>query len=312
MRSRTMWLPLALLISSAVSIPARAVVEAYEIVSATTATDSAGTKTAEVECPPDTLLLGGGALVFGSAANKALVASQPLLDFSSGQAIGWEVEANEVFADATSWAIQASAACGNVPGLERVGDATVSDSSTLKDLVVECPVGKRAISGGFEIGGATAGISFYQSAPDDLGAPGFPLGWQFGAIETVATDSNWSLRGQVLCADLDALLFQAATAQQRNEQFRELTLECPAGYVALGGGGRLGGAIVDWIDTSAPVFSGTSWRVGFQRPTSQLGQNSSTLSYRVVCPEPTAALQGLLALASVVGLGRRRNAWKRG
>ena len=308
-RKAVRWLSILLLASSVSPGVARAFVEDYEVVSASTSSDSSASKSVEVECPLDTSLLGGGAGMFGSIGNKGLVASQALLDFGSGDAVGWAAEAREVVADTSTWSLSVFAICGDVPGLERVGDSTGSDSSRVKDVDLLCPPGKLAISGGFEVEGASQGITIFASTPED-GGTGVPLGWTVSAIETIATESNWSLRAQALCADVDALLFRTFTGDGSFERARSARLFCPAGYVPLGGGGELGGSIVDWITSSYPFASSESWLVSFQRQSGETA--NSRLDYRVVCPEPRMAMQGLVALATLVARRRRRYPAKRG
>ena len=60
------------------------------------------------------------------------------------------------------------------------------------------------------IGGGSAGVAMFGSIPEKDAAGG-PIGWRVGAVEYLATSNNWNIEAQVLCADLDVLLFEAST-----------------------------------------------------------------------------------------------------
>jgi hypothetical protein len=291
MRLRSTICLLAALLAAA---PATATVSDYEIVSGSTPSDSTSPKSLDVLCPVGTTPLGGGGLISGNITGKALVTSQVLIDLGSGDAIGWTVQMQEMLPSANNWSLVVRAACASVEGAERVGGATASDSNSSKSLDLACSAGKVAIAGGYEIGGAADGVGVHRSAPM-LDAFDAPIGWRLGAYEFVDTAGNWSLRGHVLCADLDVFLFHASTRPD-NIAIRGATLECPAGYVATGGGASLSGTVQDWISSSAPAsFDGSSWSTTNQRD--PLDTADSTLAYDILCPEPAAPWA--VALASL-------------
>jgi hypothetical protein len=168
-----------------------------------------------------------------------------------------------------------------------------------------CPDGKVALSGGFLIGGAASAIALYGSYPYDGLGSFTPLGWTFRAFEVISSEDNWSLFGDLICADTDALLFQAAPSATSADEFRGGALFCPAGYVATAGGAQHAGLRLDWITSTHPSsLSREAWSLRLQRLSGETEPTSHT--YAVICPEPGASALAALAIASVIGLGWQR------
>ena len=90
--------------------------------------------------------------------------------------------------------------------LEGVTDITISDSSVQKSREVNCPVGKKAISGGAAIFGTTQNVDLDSSSPkyNSGGTSGTDLvGWRASATEnTDGQAGDWSLRVYALCANV--------------------------------------------------------------------------------------------------------------
>lgn len=277
---------------------ARAQVFDYGVELATSSSGSESAKVSQVECPLGTEPLGGGGSVFGSFLGKSLLASRPLVE--SGEAIGWEVIAQEIIPATASWGLQSFAICGNVSGLERLTDSSSPSSSLLKTLELTCPPGKRAISGGFALNGATDSVAVFRSFPVLDEVSNESIGWSVSAYEPFPTEDVWSVDVQVACADLDVVVVRASGSNS-NEPSREMTTYCPGRSVALGGGGRMAGVIADWISDASPPTNGTSWTVVFQRDSADV--SDATPSGAVVCPEPDGAV---LALAALLGTRRVR------
>jgi hypothetical protein len=122
-------------------------------------------------------------------------------------------------------------------------------------------------------------------------------------LEYVATSGDWRIRGELYCADLEVLPMHARVSSV-SEQSTDLEIDCPAPYAVLGGGARLGGAVVDWIDTGYPDPSGESWSQSYQR----LPSNTNGVSFEIfaICPEPGALALGGTALAALIAVPRRR------
>ena len=86
-----------------------------------------------------------------------------------------------------------------VSGLETVGASSGFDSTTPKTVVVRCPAGKRVVGGGAAAWGRamisiTEGIALSASHPLEDGA------WIAAAHEIDATEEDWFLRANAVCA----------------------------------------------------------------------------------------------------------------
>jgi len=87
-------------------------------VTATSALDSATTKTATAACPAGKRALGGGGVVTfgvggGTPADLALFRSEPTVD-GGGNPTGWIAGGNETDAVAGTWSVTAVALCATV------------------------------------------------------------------------------------------------------------------------------------------------------------------------------------------------------
>jgi hypothetical protein len=81
-------------------------------------------------------------------------------------------------------------------GLELVSVVSAQDSSSPKVLLVNCPVGKRAVAAGYRLTGAAVNAGnvevteFYASSATQ---------WTARAIETTAVGTSWMLTAQAAC-----------------------------------------------------------------------------------------------------------------
>ena len=284
---------------------AAAWVDDYEIVSEVSVSSSGSPKTVEATCPLGTALLGGGTATLGEDDGVSLITSEPLVD--AGEVVGWQSSAREMIPNAGDWEVRSSAICGNVPGLERVTNASPLTSASPKDVEVFCPAGKLAISGGFDLDGSTTDVALYTSAPILDDESNEPIGWSVTAFEVFPTDGLWSVDVQVLCADLDVVVTRGSSGPS-NERPRSLTMYCPGRTLPLGGGSSLILSVSDWIASSGPSLSSSAWMARYDRDAADTGE--SLLSAMVVCPEPDHALIPVAALASR-SLARRRERARR-
>jgi hypothetical protein len=85
-----------------------------------------------------------------------------------------------------------------VIGGQVVSSQSESNSAGLKQLTVNCPAGKRAISGGADAStGASAPVAVTRSRPSSDGS-----GWQAEGAEIQSTSANWQLTAFVFCATI--------------------------------------------------------------------------------------------------------------
>jgi hypothetical protein len=275
----------------------------YSTPTATTPHDSVGIKSEQVECPVGTALIGGGAWIGGDITyQRALISSSTLYDLDTGDPIGWAARAMEVETDANGWNLTVRAICGHARALERATEETASNSNDTKALIVECPAGKSPISGGFALHGTLFGPVVTTSAPAVDVDTREAYGWAVSAREAEPTDSNWSVSGEVICADADVTLIRAVSGPSLVLLERDLVLVCPAGTLPMGGGAQVLGS-AEWI--SASYFeSSIAWRVGVTRLASD--PTPTRLEGYALCPEPVATLAFGAALGALA-LARRRS-----
>jgi hypothetical protein len=82
-------------------------------------------------------------------------------------------------------------------GLESVTAVSAQDSSSPKVVLINCPAGKRAISGSARVTGTAANngdVVVTESFPSSASQ------WTVRAVETTAVMPSWMLTGQAFCA----------------------------------------------------------------------------------------------------------------
>ena len=78
-----------------------------------------------------------------------------------------------------------------VSGWETVNSTSANDSSNSKQVIVNCPAGKKVVGGG---GNASGGYAFlFVSQPVASG------GWGVVATESPTTSANWTLTAYAIC-----------------------------------------------------------------------------------------------------------------
>lgn len=86
---------------------------------------------------------------------------------------------------------------GKLTGVLRIQNNSDFNSDFSKDVIIECPPGKVATGGGYNINGGGPNIVVRTNAP--LGV--FPTSWGVSAHEITPTDLDWQIFGFVVCAD---------------------------------------------------------------------------------------------------------------
>lgn len=85
-------------------------VSGLQRVDATSDSSSSGSKAVSVNCPSGKRLIGGGARVTGSGANRVSIVE----NFPDSDGSKWNARANEVVGTSATWALQAYALCATV------------------------------------------------------------------------------------------------------------------------------------------------------------------------------------------------------
>jgi hypothetical protein len=127
-----------------------------------------------------------------------------------------------------------------VPGLQRITRASVSDSSTSKTVVAQCPAGKRVLGGGGTVTGGRGQVVLerlepVQTATNDR--------FVVGAREDGSGYSqNWQLTAYALCASpLPVLGILPSTSGSPNSNTPQNTISFCIGQPEVGFGGRVNG-----------------------------------------------------------------------
>ncbi|MFD3532622.1 hypothetical protein [Streptomyces sp. NPDC058664] len=180
----------------------------------------------------------------------------------------------------------ATTAASRIYGVEIVKQG--GGVNDLQTQSVRCPQRKVPIGGGAEasFGHTPWGhdIQLVSSAP--LIEGGQPVGWRASAYKTVPP--GMTLTTYAVCAypPNGYQVIQSATMPAPND--KRTTLSCPAGKVALGGGGEVNDTDA-WLSKSHPTpVSGTAqptqWALG------TAGWETATAVVHAVCTDPVYAL----------------------
>jgi hypothetical protein len=207
-------------------------------VSATSASDSSGSRVSQVSCPVGKQVVGGGGEI--NSANGQVVADAffpdaALTSFGAG-----------AFEDDTgnpaNWSLTSHAICAN--SAERVVTPTAADSSNKLDNA-NCPADKWLTGAGGEITGGLGQVALKWLSPFAQPGQPPPEGMQaLSAEDDDGTDANWSMRAYAICATLlPGLQLVEVVSPSDNSAPKSVTASCPAGKRVVGAGGRIDGAL---------------------------------------------------------------------
>lgn len=131
------------------------------------------------------------------------------------------------------WTAGQAAAIG---GLGNISAATVVDSSTVKAVTANCPVGQRVIGGGARLSLLTGEVSITHMAPTAAAT-----GYEARAYEDFdGFAGNWSLIVTTICAPAPpGYLVVTAVSPTASPATASVTATCPAGREVLGTGGSV-------------------------------------------------------------------------
>ncbi|MEV4758356.1 hypothetical protein AB0J86_25005 [Micromonospora sp. NPDC049559] len=138
--------------------------------------------------------------------------------------------------------IPAGPAAAAVPGLVRISEVSASNSDDVRSVTATCPVDTVALSGGYEINGATGEVTVTYLRPNTTSVSAI-------AYEEDAFASNWTLTTYAVCATEPAgLLHITASGSSNSNDFKSVPATCSAGDGLIGLGfsvGATGEAVVD-------------------------------------------------------------------
>lgn len=229
---------LVLLGAAAVEVAAAAPASAVPnlvLVSAQSAYDSAGEKSATAACPTGTRVLGGGAYIYGGNRHVHLTRLQAL-----GSSDTYVASATEGPGYSGNWRVYAYGICGQAPaGLEYVSYHSFNNSDGYKSATATCPAGKKLISVGARTHGGGG-----QVVIDDI-MPSNTLNWV--QVTTYEDESgyagNWSMWAYGVCANpLPGLEFRTATGPVDSTD-DVVGVACSPGKKVHGVGGSINGGL---------------------------------------------------------------------
>ncbi|HEY0640447.1 MAG TPA: hypothetical protein VGD67_22690 [Pseudonocardiaceae bacterium] len=123
-----------------------------------------------------------------------------------------------------------------IPGLQNVMVTTVADSSTFKQVIANCPAGKRVIGGGGRLSLATGEVAITYLAPMTTATA-----YEARAYEDFDGFAGvWSLTVYAICAFTPAgYEIRTAASPMASPATASATATCTAGRVVLGTGGTV-------------------------------------------------------------------------
>ncbi|MDJ0853152.1 MAG: thrombospondin type 3 repeat-containing protein [Myxococcota bacterium] len=248
---------------------------------------------ARAECPPNTVVLGGGARIDGAEEDVILTDSLPGRPPSYD---GWDAAAEERSTPSEAWLLRAYALCGEVPGWQTRSRSENRPSNPII-TTISCPQSKTVIGGGAFLGNPAGQSALQTSAP--VFAPG-SSSWETRGRDLDATDFSWTAGARVVCSEARDWTVKTESAPWGGGTEKSVAATCPVGTVAIGGGARIvpvveGGRLVG--SYPAPVFGSQPavWVAEARADPSQTEDWS--VEATVICApsaEPTVTRRGLV------------------
>jgi len=222
--------------------------------------------------------IGGLAFVSPSLTKLAVTEMQPFGGFLYGgsatdtQSGNWRVFTRGMCAENTATPPTTGSAAAYVKGLTYRSATSSSNSVPVKSATARCPTGKTAIGGGARITTVSSNIALL-GVQRVRGVTAI----RAAAHEVDATGVSWKVRAIAVCANITSgtpttdyinNVFQTVNPPTPASSNPSQTIfrGCPAGYVVVGGGGRiLGGASFNNTNRdvalvrSEPFFNGSVW-----------------------------------------------------
>jgi len=282
------------------------------------------------DCPPNRDILGGG-MDPTDASSLAAAVLYPL-DEGVSYPASFTVVVRDFGGPHDSYRI--AAICGSLPDREIVDDSFPAPAGGVGIGIVQCPLGKVAVSGGVSLGGSGFATDFSIAAlaphfPQFLFAPDLtsrapgehpaPQGWK----AAWRNDEGAATTGRVaaVCVSAEDVVTVVEDDTVEAGSVRAQSVFCPAGMTALGGGADA----IDRTDlrttSSAPVFAGfpfavrlsdraegpapdpIGWRVALRNDSA----SAKAFQVAAVCaPEPATSAGAAFSIAALVALRRRR------
>jgi hypothetical protein len=237
MRLNSLWyvgaVGLALAATAVAASPAYAL-NGIQVITATSATDSATAKSATATCPAGTVIYGGGGHLYDVPDSEQVRLSglRPLVSLIG--LTGFRASATEDDSGYNkAWSVTVYAICGPaLPGWQVVWSISPTTSNPANSATVHCPAGKKALSAGAEVSHGGRDVVLQLIVPDAS------LDWAVaGAYEDeTGTNASWEVTAYAVCANPPFGL-QRVIGVQDYEEDHVASAECPGGHELTGLGG---------------------------------------------------------------------------
>jgi hypothetical protein len=178
---------------------------------------------------------------------------------------------------------------GAVGGLVHVHNITSFDSQSAKSVRVDCPAGKKVVSGAGVISAnpGTNEVRLTELRPVHPGSG--PDGYVASAQEVGAAHTgDWELEVEAVCTDpIPGMYLAGGAGLAGSNTVQSAEATCAAGTVALGGGGlvRNPGFQAD-LRTVAPSASGDRFTVQGGEDVDGYAKTWSVVAYAICAPRP--------------------------
>jgi len=188
-------------------------------------------KSVTVSCPAGKRVVDAGGYITGAPAGRIV------LDDATPNGTSVTASAYEPDPVSANWVVHAVAECANpLPGQVRVFK-TSPNNSVSKSVTVNCPAGRNVIGVGLQTDRGLGDVLIDHVAPNAGLTSVTVEGKEDGALAR-----NWDIIAYAICANPPPGLLGVAVSPPANSANKAQLATCPAGTVAIGGGGQAVGA----------------------------------------------------------------------
>lgn len=216
-------------------------VRGYEVVSASTASDSSGFKSLNVVCPPGTFALAGGASAQGGP-DIGLSESAP---GPGTQPTEWYASARELIDTPDVWDLELDVVCGEISGLEHettlLGQST--DASQLAfELCSTTQLGgpERPVSGGPLLLGPDLRQTLVASVSEETPVSGQRWLVSMEDFGAASSSGSWGFEHHTLCTDSPDHETHGVSSALVPGSPKSIDATCLGGKLPIGGGAHGG------------------------------------------------------------------------
>lgn len=250
---------------------------------------SSTTKTLNVSCNTGGSAVGGAAFVSPGLGNLGLWGVGSLgagAAETDSESSAWRLSARRLCVTYTAQAPPIGGAASYVKAVSIARGRSASNSLPVKSVLVRCPAGKTAISGGGRVSPPNIDVAFTAMQRANANTA-----WRISAHEVDATSASWNLYASVVCANVST---ETATSDYASgysspgqassvsaSALQSVAPTCSPGWFVVGGGARVEGAtpsqappsdvVITSSDPTGSTAASTAW-IAIARKTDPNGQ----------------------------------------